>query len=108
MSKSAVSGGGNRLSLMDIMAMNGAAEEAAAQGAEAAAEPAPTPMTSEEFYGGSGGRIGQPDQAYFNQFVLPGSQGFEQQRLLNPMANYAARKNQNDLYMGLVDERNHR
>jgi hypothetical protein len=97
---------------MDIMALGGAAEEAAAQGAgagaETAPEPTPTPMTSQEFYGGSGGRIGQPDQAYFNEFVLPGSQGFEQQRLLNPMAHYAARKNQNDLYMGLVDERNHR
>lgn len=110
MSKSAVSGGGNRLSLMDIMAMNSAAEEAAAQGAgaETAPEPTPTPMTSQEFYGGSGGRIGQPDQAYFNQFVLPGSQGFEQQRLLNPMAHYAARKNLNTPYMGAIDERHYR
>lgn len=87
MSKQAASG--NRMSLMDIMAMNAATQDAAQaagqQGAAPAQAPGPTPMSAEEFYGGSNGRIGQPDQAYFNQFVLPGSQGYSQPRLLNPM-----------------------
>ena len=107
MSKSAVSGGGNRLSLMDIMAIGNAAEQqAAAQQASAANAPAqPTPMSSADFYGSTYGRIGQPDQAYFNQFVLPGSQGYQQPPLQNPMAHYATKKAANLYDNTLIDER---
>lgn len=113
MSKDAgVSGGGTKLNIMDLIAaqegmtgqpyMGAAPTEAEAQ--------APTPMTTEEFYGMSGGRIGQPDQDYFNQFVLPGSRGFTQTPPMNPMARgqayFGAQPTQAEF--GAIDERYYR
>jgi hypothetical protein len=113
MSKDAgVSGGGTKLNIIDLIAMQEGMTGRPYMGvnpAEAEA-PAPTPMTTDEFYGMSNGRIGQPDQDYFNQFVLPGSQGYEQPQLLNPMARgraiYGA--NPTPAEFGAIDERYYR
>ncbi|MCH1580844.1 MAG: hypothetical protein L7S55_09075 [Luminiphilus sp.] len=117
MSKNAgVSGGGSQLNILEMMANNpemftgiGGNPITGAAATEAEA-PAPTPMTTEEFYGMSNGRIGQPDQDYFNQFVLPGSQGYAQPQLMNPMARgravYGA--NPTRAEFGAIDERYYR
>lgn len=109
MSKDAgVSGGGTKLNMLDLIAANPALFGASQTQAEAAAQPAPTPMTAQQFYGGSNGSIGQPDQAYFNQFVLPGSQGYTQAPLINPMARPMVGASPTRAEFGAIDERYYR
>lgn len=109
MSKDAgVSGGGTKLNMLSLLAANPAFMGAAPTEAETAAPPEPTPMSAAEFYGDTNGRIGQPDQAYFDQFVLPGSQGYTQPPLINPMARRFAGVSPTQQEFGAIDERYYR